>query len=43
MIDDYDHDDVIQGHLHCEDQNIVGFEEAEISEETEPDQKVPGA
>ena len=30
-------------HLHCENEDIVGFEEAEISEKTKPHQKVPGA
>ena len=31
------------GHLHREDQDVARFEEAEVSEEAKPHQKVPGA
>ena len=31
------------GHLHCEDQDVVRLEEAEVSEKAKPNQKVPGA
>ena len=31
------------GHLHRENQDVVRFEEAEVSEKAKPHQKVPGA
>ena len=31
------------GHLHREDQDVVRFEEAEVSKKAKPNQKVPGA
>ena len=34
---------VWSGSLHGEDQNVVGFEEAEVAEEAEPDEEVAGA
>ena len=37
------YDDLIVVHLHCENEDIVGFKEAKVSEKTKPHQKVPSA